>query len=209
MDETLIKIGKLLNSWRDRCGTISGRITVVKTLAMSKLFHIFTSLPPPNILKINIMIFSFIWKDGPDRIKRSVITNNYTEDGLKMVETLTFIKALKVSWLRRYFQSESKWKWFLNKYIYNLTIAKLGANVGEYVNKTFKNPFCNDVLNAWEHFVLKTKIKTCDEIVNEPLRYNTHFKNTSLFIRNWYNTYTKYFNRNRIYHSFFRVKAKI
>ena len=73
-----------------------------------------------------------------------------------MVETLTFINALKVSWLTRYFQSERKWKWFLNKYIDNLTMAKLGANVGEYVNKKFKNSFWNDVLNAWKDLVLKT-----------------------------------------------------
>ena len=126
MDEKLVKIGKLLNSWRGKCRTICGRITVVKTLAMSKLIHIFTSVPnPPNeyILKINIIIFSFIWKDGPNRIKRSVITKHYTEAGLKMVETLTFIKALKVPWLRSYFQSESIWKWFLNKYIDNLAIV--------------------------------------------------------------------------------------
>ena len=76
---------------------------------------------------------------------------------------------------------------FFNKYINNLAIGKLGASVGEYVNKKFKNPFWNDVLNAWKDLVLKTKIEACDEIVNEPLWYNTHFKNTSLFIRNWYN----------------------
>ena len=35
--------------------------------------------------------------------------------------------------------------------------------------------------------MLKIKIETCDEIVNEPLCYNKHFKNTSLFIRNCYN----------------------
>ena len=115
LDEKLVKIGKLLNSWRGKCRTICGRITVVKTLAMSKVIHIFTRVPnPPNeyILKIHIIIFSFIWKDGPDRIKRSIITKNYTEAGLKMVETLIFIKALKVPWLRSYFQSENKWKYF-------------------------------------------------------------------------------------------------
>ena len=48
LDEKLVKIGKLLTSWRGRCGTICGRITVVKTLAMSKLIHIFTNLPNPH-----------------------------------------------------------------------------------------------------------------------------------------------------------------
>ena len=40
-------------------------------------------------------------------MKRSVITKYYTEGGLNMVSTLTFIKPLNVPWLRRYFQSES------------------------------------------------------------------------------------------------------
>ena len=60
LDEKLVKIGKLLNSWRGKCRTICGRITVVKTLAMSKLIHIFTRVPnPPNeyILKVSYNYF--------------------------------------------------------------------------------------------------------------------------------------------------------
>ena len=49
--EVLLKVKNILNQWSRRKLTLIGRITVIKSLALSKFVHLFISLPaPPNEL---------------------------------------------------------------------------------------------------------------------------------------------------------------
>ena len=49
--EVLLKVQNILNQWSRRKLTLIGRITVIKSLALSKFVHLFISLPaPPNEL---------------------------------------------------------------------------------------------------------------------------------------------------------------
>ena len=105
--EVLLKVKNILNQWSRRKLTLIGRITVIKSLALSKFVHLFISLPaPPNelIKELEKMFYKFLWNSGPDRIKRRIIIKNIEYAGLRMVELRSFIKALKVSWLRRILQ---------------------------------------------------------------------------------------------------------
>ena len=47
-DKKLIEISALLKSWSKRYLTPIGRITVLKTLAIPKLLHLFSALPNPD-----------------------------------------------------------------------------------------------------------------------------------------------------------------
>ena len=51
VNEILRKVKHLLNQWSKRKLSLSGRITIIKSLAISKFVHLFISLPdPPNAL---------------------------------------------------------------------------------------------------------------------------------------------------------------
>ena len=68
------EINRLLGRWRKRHLTLIGKITVIKTLAISKLVHIFSTLPNPPTYLISLLektFFKFIWNDKPDKIKRN------------------------------------------------------------------------------------------------------------------------------------------
>ena len=80
---------------------------MIKTLAISTLVHIFSALPnPPKsfIQELNTMLYTFLWNDKKDKIKRSTIIRTYNEGGIRMVDIESFIKALKLSNLRKYLQ---------------------------------------------------------------------------------------------------------
>ena len=69
----------MLHVWHKRYLTPIGKIAVVKTLAISKLNHLFTSVAFPNkhILKeFETVFFNFIWDGKPDKVKRTTITKN-------------------------------------------------------------------------------------------------------------------------------------
>ena len=72
-----------------------GKITVVKTFALLKLIYPLTVLnnPPVYILKkIKFEIFYFIWDSKPDKIKRSVIMQDYKNGGLSLINKIILLK---------------------------------------------------------------------------------------------------------------------
>ena len=72
-NEIITKIENLCKQWAKRKLTLIGRITIIKSLALSKFTHLFLALPyPPEelIKKLNKIFYTFLWNSGPDRIKR-------------------------------------------------------------------------------------------------------------------------------------------
>jgi hypothetical protein len=93
-------VKKILNLWSYRDLTYIGKVTVIKTLALPILVQCLTVLPnpPESILNdIEKIFYKFLWNGKKDKIKRSVIINEYEEGGLKMPNIQSFYKALKMS----------------------------------------------------------------------------------------------------------------
>ena len=66
------KILALLKQWKRRILTPIGRVTVLKTLIIPKLNHLFIALPNPSIDTLKSLtkdFFQFIWGSKCDRIK--------------------------------------------------------------------------------------------------------------------------------------------
>ena len=73
-NEILISIENLCKQWSKRKLTLMGRITIIKSLALSKFTHLFLALPnPPEelIKKLNNIIFHFFmeFRPGSDKTK--------------------------------------------------------------------------------------------------------------------------------------------
>jgi hypothetical protein len=67
-------------------------------LALPILVQCITVLPnpPDSILNdIEKIFYKFLWNGKKDKIKRSIIINEYEEGGLKMPNIQSFYKALK------------------------------------------------------------------------------------------------------------------
>ena len=112
-NEKIKEIKKEIKQWSRRILTPLGRITILKTLLIAKLNHLFITLPNPSIdtiLSLNRIFFNFIWQSPIDRIKREVLYQDYFNGGLKMVELNNYINALKIGWIRRLITTNSKYK---------------------------------------------------------------------------------------------------
>ena len=97
--------------WHHRKLTLLGKVTVIKTYALPKLIYPLTVLnnPPKHILDdINKTIFSFIWNDKPDKIKRNIVTQNYEIGGLKVPDIYKLAQSIKASWVKRILDSSNK-----------------------------------------------------------------------------------------------------
>ena len=104
------KIEKLLNSWSYRYLTPFGKVTIVKSLGLSKLSHIALIIPNPNkdmLKRLNSLFFHFIWGKKSEKVNRedAKLPENY--GGLGMPDLLKFWTAFKFSWLRRLITTNS------------------------------------------------------------------------------------------------------
>ena len=112
LNSALNKAETQLKNWNVRRLSPIGKITVLKSLILSKFIHIFLVLPVPEnfIRKLNTLFFQFLWNNKPNKIKRATICGNYSKGALKMVNVCQFIKLLKITWIRRiFFQTDCQW----------------------------------------------------------------------------------------------------
>ena len=89
-----------------------GKITVVKTLALSKLSHAALVIPTVTNNKIRDLekiIFNFIWSGKQDKIKRDVLKLTEIDGGLGLTDIQDFWTSLKFSWFRKLNQTTAFW----------------------------------------------------------------------------------------------------
>ena len=118
-----------LKRWNHKKLTLMGKITVVKTFALPKLIYPLTVLDNPSeeiITTIKTSIFKFIWNSKPEKIKRTVLMQDYKNGGLRLTNFDYFIEALKAGWLRRIFDENNKGLW---KEYYLEKINKFGGRL--------------------------------------------------------------------------------
>ena len=102
-NKLLEDIQNLLNSWKRRKLTLLGKITILKTLAMSKCNYLLQCITVTNevLAKLEHLFFKFIWNDKPDKIKRKQLIQNYDKGGLRMVDIKTQLQTFQIKWVHR------------------------------------------------------------------------------------------------------------
>ena len=169
-----------LDSWSKRDITPFGKITVIKSLVLSKIVHILIALPSPNInifKKINDMLYEFLWDGKPDKIKRDVIKLKLESGGLGMIDIILFDKSLKLTWLRRLIRGKSKWKDLIcTQYPKLKTILYFGDQFARDLSCEVKNIFWRDILSYFYEFYGKFELSTIEDLKASSFLFNKQFK---------------------------------
>lgn len=145
---------KQIKQWEKRSLTPLGKITAMKVLMIPAFNHLLITLPNPDRGigdNINEKLFEFLWNNKV-KIKRNIVIKQYLKGGLKMVNLHAFIDALKLTWIRRIFNTDSKWQDFIRIHIDCQKLIGCGA---QYIRKridNIKNTFWVDILNSFLKF---------------------------------------------------------
>ena len=191
VDETMHKINSLINIWSKRRLTLPGKITIIKSLILSKFTHLFLALPNPRGEFQKLLerkLFKFLWSNGPDRISRKNIVKNIQAGGLRMVNISVFITSLKVTWIRRLliFADSDNWS-TLSRINFNKITSMGDAYSGEVI-KDLRNPFWKNILESWIQYIKSFKIDSLVKVIYSPLWGNSQINgNRNFIINEWYN----------------------
>ena len=155
-EEGIKNIKKVLNSWRYRYLTVYGKITIIKSLALSKLTHLSIVLPQmeqESLNEIEKMFIDFIWNGKGDKVDRQTLFMPEKIGGLNMISVSEFWKSLKLTWLRRLLTTKSAWKSILENSLdfFNVNLNDLflfGDKKFLKLKDSMQNPFWKDVFLA-------------------------------------------------------------
>ena len=109
----LKKIENVLKIWRIRTLIVQGKITIFKTLAISKVIHLVlvTNIPKVIIDQLNKNQKDFIWNRKYPKIRHSTLCNNHENGGLKSVHIPNKLTSLQCSWIKRLYDTTTHcWK---------------------------------------------------------------------------------------------------
>ena len=184
----LFTIKNQLIQWSKRSLTPFGKITVIKSLILSQITHILTSLPNPSdkmLKEINNMFYDFLWDQKPDKVKRKIANLKLIDGGLGMVDIYTFIKSLKTTWLRRNYTSNCKWKEILaNQQPHFNNLYRFGPEYVKLLISKTTNKFWVDVLEAYFQLTKMNKIISQEEFKASSFMYNDNIKINKCYITN-------------------------
>ena len=154
----LTKAKRTLASWSQRHMSLVGKVIVVKTLVLPIFIHLFSALPNPSAkveAELNRTLFKFVWGGKVERIKRDIIVSPENEGGLNMIHIFSFIRYIKIRWVKRLLENENgAWQNLVNSTVFrNKNIWILGKRKLEELSKLIKNSFWRDVilaLSSWK-----------------------------------------------------------
>ena len=109
--------------------TLEGKITIFKTLAISKIVYnaYLFSVPEFVIKALKKIQKYFLWNSKRAKIKHDTLCNSYEKGGLQSVDIDLRLKAIQLSWIKRLFDdNDHQWKstplFFMNK-LFDTTYA--------------------------------------------------------------------------------------
>lgn len=137
---------------------------------------------------VQTQLFSFLWKNKKDKIKRVVIYQPLAERGLNFINFATMVKSLRLAWTSRSLgDTNNSWEVIANCYFSDYGdlqfLLKCNYNT-ESINKCSPNSY-RELLQYFQEFKTKTNIFP----YSESLLWNNKaitIENYSVFWRSWF-----------------------
>ena len=153
LETKIPEIEKLLLAYKRRNLSLLGRVTVIKSLAISKLIHIFSvidTISTELLTKIEKLFQEFVWNGKKLRTQYCYATKSIEDGGLCLPNLKILIGALKLTWIKRSTLENGSWqKLFKLNFDDPNLIWNLDPQSILLISKTSKNQFWKCTLHEW------------------------------------------------------------
>ena len=193
-------VERVLNEWKNQSLTVTGKITVIKSLVLPKLTHLFTALPQPKedmIRRLENMLYIFIWNGKRSRIKKETLCLPYDLGGQGMTDLRNYIAALKITWVKRAITTSHPWERIADCQLAVIGRTKFVWDKGSKFMKDLSNKMSNaiwkEVICSWGVFISTFKLEDIT-MGSIPLWKSDYTRHKTDEISNWAKKGLLYFN---------------
>ena len=154
--EKIRDIEKLLQGWLYRHLSPYGKITVIKSLALSKLSHIALVVPTltrKDLVKLEKILLQFLWSNKSVKVSKLDCYKPQNRGGLGMVDIFSFWQSLKCTWLRRLLKTSAFWPKILDHELLKINANSVqllfsGPSQLNTISKKLTNKFWKNMLTS-------------------------------------------------------------
>ena len=178
---TVKNIYNVVRIWRLRNLSLEGKITIFKTLAISKIVYLalLTNVPKNTLTELNEIQNKFLWNNKKCKIKHDTLCNEHKNGGLKNVDINFKVISLKLSWIRRlYDDNHHEWKIiplnFINNILGKKFIFHSNLCIPSFIMDHFPS-FYKDMILLWSKYCSSSP-NIPSAIASEYLWYNSYIK---------------------------------
>ena len=165
----------MLYSWQHRKLTLNGRVLIIKSLIISQITYIVSCIPISEqiINTIEELLYTFLWCSKTNKVRKSVMIQEFSHCGHKMIDLKSFIKAQKLKWIKQYLTNHHcLWRNIMEKLINvsNLNLF-LRSNFTLCRNTVMSN-FYNEVILNLEELITANQSNQSENVMNQYVFYN-------------------------------------
>ena len=119
--------------------------------------------------------------------------SDYSEGGLRMIDLISFNKALKSTWVKKYLDPENHGKW---KLFFDWQLQHYGGPVvfrgnlnrhdlSKFINTT--DAFTTEILQLWSEISYEANMNSIDHFLSLPLWHNSLIRidNRPVYYKSW------------------------
>ena len=159
-----------IDRWKKRNLTLVGKITVLKSLILSKLVYPLSIMKLPNdefIDELEKKFLAFVWDDKKPKVSSNILVQPINKGGLNYPKLKYFILSQKYTWINRLMDNtnKAKWKLFHQRKMRKCfgfssfnTLFSCNLNYKD-ASDMLENNYLGDLVRAWS----LVNYKVCDQ----------------------------------------------
>ena len=187
LNSKVADIEKLFKAYEKRHLSLLGRVTVIKSLAISKLIHVLSVTETPTMKFLNYierLFQNLLWNNKVSRIKYNYATKSIEEGGLKLPNLKNLCCSLKMAWIKRSYDTGS-WQELFKiivddpDLIWKLDPKSLNILARKYCKES---PFWSDALKSYALYLTKNEIK-CFRTITEYTFWNSYYISSTNIVK--------------------------
>ena len=143
--------------WQQRDLSLTGKVLIIKALAMSQILYLANLLPFPDdkIKQVEDILYGFIWNGKTHKVKKKIFIQSYEDGGYKMPDIRSVIHAQKLKWVKLYLNNhDCLWRVTMEELMYRIepkvmALPQIGADReagGPYLGSSHNRRLSSDIV---------------------------------------------------------------
>lgn len=191
-------IEKRLRFWQARNSTLKGKVLILNTLMLSKVWYVLgvTPLTQGCYKNMKDVVLNFLWGNGRAKIAYYTLIGNSNEGGLGLLDPLLRMKTLRIKTVQKFLQGNKDmiWKNVMDYYLRKCGYFEMGCNVLWMKLKNWMLTglprFYAEILESWGEFLGNVLVipKGRAQILEQPLFLNQNIlrEGKALYYKEWW-----------------------